>query len=585
MRVALSRITQHRRPSFIISTTLTRNFAKMQDNLKRGPDFRSDEIHTRIDHVGKTVSLTFQLLNEFHTMNRSYDETMDRSLQRFAITCRSKLQKDAKKASKAAKKNKNEAKEESEQNQPKPAVLLLEGVECDASTRKNFDIKTGMQVLLDNLNFTFVTNPPTVLALTTYPRSVVYVGCPIVPQVSIEFGDDYECMWAVESSPKSGDFEIVSHEKVFTPAASALDCRVKVFCHAVQSTTDASSRDHVGRSVVFYLAGTVQPAPETAEGFNRLLGVRQGFNSLRRANQPRSSTGFDYLDSQTQAVSTASTERQEDELRLVTYNILAEPFATSEQAYTTLYPYCDQEVLQSEYRIQRILAELLACDADIVCLQECDLRTFEAYLLPILGRRGYSGHFTCKGSTEGCAVFTLDSTCRVVQRVDLPLKNVLRDAPHLSNLYLQRPDLQDIIGGKLGTVAQITVLQSTRRPQQAIVVANTHLFYHPLASFLRTIQAYAITEALGAIQSAIETNGLQQDFISLVNGEETNQLALDKESRLAKCLLSSRQVDRTDLDSTTNVAQTQQDKVKATVMLLGDLNSSPNIAALQFLTK
>ncbi len=335
---------------------------------------------------------------------------------------------------------------------------------------------------------------------------------------------------------------------------------------------------------MFYLAGTVQAAPETAQNFNRLLGVRQDFNSLRRANQPRSSTGFEYLDNQITSTSTANTQRKEDELRLVTYNILAEPFATSEQAYTTLYPYCDQEVLQSEYRIQRILAELLACDADIVCLQECDLRTFEAYLLPILGRRGYSGHFTCKGSTEGCAVFTLDRTCRVVQRVDLPLKNVLRDAPHLSNLYLQRPDLQDIIGGKLGTVAQITVLQSTRRPQQAIVVANTHLFYHPLASFLRTIQAYAITEALGAIQSAIETNGLQQDFISLVNGEETNQLALDKESRLAKSLLpfESRRLDRTDLDS---AAQTQEGKMKATVMLLGDLNSSPNIAALQFLTK
>lgn len=549
----------------------------MQGGPKPSPDFRSDEIHTRIDNTEKTVSLTFQLLSEFHTMNRSYDENLDRSLQRFAITCRSKLQKSAKKATKASKKNKGEAHAtEAESNAPKPAILMFEGVECDTTVLKNYDLKTGMQVMLDDLNFTFVTNPPTVLALTTCPRSVVYVGCPIVPQVSIEFGDDYECMWAVESSPRSGDFEIVSHDKIFTPTAAALNCRVKVFCHAIQSTLERSERSRTGRSVVFYLSGTVQAAPEQARDFNRMLSVREDFARVQRASQPHTATGFYYLDN---AASTAasSTRREADEVRLVTYNILAEPFATSEQAYTTLYPYCEQEVLQSEFRIQRILVELLACDADIVCLQECDLRTFESYLLPILGLNGYSGHFTCKGSTEGCAVFTRNAAFRVVQRVDLPLKNVLRDAAYLDNLYAQRPDLRDVIGGKLGTVAQITVLQSTHRPSQAVVVGNTHLFYHPLASFLRAIQAFAITEALSVIKSAIELNGLEQDFVKLVNAEETNQLALDKEARLAMSLLPiSAEADEEVL---------LQGPMKATVMLLGDLNSSPNIAAMQFLTK
>lgn len=551
----------------------------MQDNRKASPDFRSDEIHTRVDNTEKTVSLTFQLLNEFHTMNRSYDENLDRSLQRFAITCRSKLLKNAKKVTKSPKKSKGDTSAaEPEQNQPKPAVLTFEGVECDTAVLKNCDIKTGMQVQLDNMNFTFVTNPPTVLALTTYPRSVLYAGCPIVPQVSIEFGDDYECMWAVESSPKSGHFEIVCHDKVFTPTEAALGCRVKVFCHAIQSIAEDSERSRMGRSVVFYLSGTVEASPGTTGDFNRMLDIRAEFSGVKRANQTLSTlTGFHLLDTKSNQ-GTESAVRQSNELRMVTYNVLAEPFATSEQAYTTLYPYCDQEVLQSEYRIQRILAELLACDADIVCLQECDLRSFEAYLLPVLGLLGYSGHFTCKGSTEGCAIFTLDASCRVVQRVDLPLKNVLRDAPYLSNLYLQRPDLRDIIGGKLGTVAQITVLQSTHHPDRAVVVANTHLFYHPLASFLRTIQAFAITEALGAIKASIEGGGLQQDFVSLVNAEETNQLALEKEDRLAKCLLP--------INAPTNeFIPNQEGPMKATVMLLGDLNSSPNIAAMQFLTK
>jgi 2',5'-phosphodiesterase len=331
--------------------------------------------------------------------------------------------------------------------------------------------------------------------------------------------------------------------------------------------------------VVFYLSGAVQPAVEPAREFNRMLGVREEFNAVRRAQEVEDFNPFDTLKQRREEVS--QEVRGSQELRVMTYNILAEPFATSEQAYTTLYPYCEQAVLQSEYRIQRILAEILAADADVVCLQECDLRTFEAYLLPILGRRGYQGHFTCKGSTEGCAVFTYGQTCRVVARVDMPLKNVLREAGYLDNLYAQRPDLRDVIGGKLGTVAQITVLEYVQRPGQAAVVANSHLFYHPLASFLRTIQCYAITQALELAQRCIEEGGLQQDFVKLLGGEETNNLAVEKETRIEKSLFVGGWKKITEECS--QGLSTSDGAVKATVIFCGDLNSSPNIAAMQYL--
>lgn len=591
-------LCKRRIPHIICSVNpVKRMKTMMQINTTPQPDFRSNEIHVKIDQAESTVSLTYQLLNEFHTMNRSYDECLEKTLHRFSITCRTKLSKSSNKAKRVKSKGKGTVSDvsmehASEPDKPLHPMVTFQSIVCDTAAMKNNELKTGMCISLDDQVYRVVVNPPTVLSLSTYPKSLIYAGCPIVPQVGIEFGDDFECIWACETSAGSNEYVTACFDKVFTPTDSVVGCRVKLFCTAVNSDCDAASEVRTGRSVVFYLSGAVQPSIVSGRDFNRMLEVRRDFCNVSRVRSgERPTSGFSCLDDQIDVEGSTRSYRGPDELRAITYNILAEPFATSEQAYVTLYPYCDPQHLQSEYRIQRVLAELLACDADVVCLQECDLRSFEAYLLPLMGRLGYAGHFTCKGSTEGCATFTYNATCRVVQRVDLPLKNVLREASFLTRLYELRPDLRDVIGGKLGTVAQITVLQSLHRPNQALVVANTHLFYHPLASFLRVIQVYAITQALSMMQESIESEagaGLQGDFIQLVGAEETNVFGDEKESRLANSLLDPQVVRQAELNCEREAVAAKNSPAgpcKATVMLLGDLNSSPNIAAMQFLVK
>lgn len=572
------------------------SFHKMSEfkesNDQLSPDFKSNEIHVKIDEVGRTVSLTFELVGEFHTMNRGYDEILEKTLHRFSITCRTKLAKTSNKAARASKKQPKSDRDAANTHAiPEPVLLMHEGGVCDASSTLNYQMKTGMTVTLDSMVYTIVVNPPTVTSLGAYPKYTPYVGCPIVPQIAIEFGDEFSCMWAVETASNCTEkaFTIVSTEKVFVPSAAHEGCRVKLFCCAQCSHTGRQ-----GRAVVFYLAGAIQPGFSSIGAFNRMIAVRESFCAVGRASPRRNAPTFfkallnGACSSQEEEKECAQELRGDDELRVVTYNILAEPFATSEQAYVTLYPYCDQALLQSEFRIQRVLAEIVACDADVLCLQECDLRTFEGYLLPLLGRLGYAGHFTCKGSTEGCAVFTYEGTCHVAARIDLPLKNVLREASYLENLYLQRPDLRDVLGGKLGTVAQLTVVQCVHRPDRALVIANTHLFYHPLASFLRAIQAYAITQALSAIKEAIEhprSSGLSQDFISLVRGEETNQIMQDKQRRIEKTLFPGGWVEGVEQQRGEEEVLCGQAPLKASVIFCGDLNSSPNIAAMQFLVK
>src|SRR5699024_1423620 len=71
---------------------------------------------------------------------------------------------------------------------------------------------------------------------------------------------------------------------------------------------------------------------------------------------------------------------------VMTWNVLADIYATTEA-----YPYSPPYVLAWNYRRGRILAELLAYNPDIICLQEVQGDHFEDFFAPELLRRGYEG--------------------------------------------------------------------------------------------------------------------------------------------------------------------------------------------------
>ena len=81
-----------------------------------------------------------------------------------------------------------------------------------------------------------------------------------------------------------------------------------------------------------------------------------------------------------------------EELRVVTYNTLAEPFTATAYAHEILYPYCDPSALDIDYRQCLIVHELLGYNADVICLQEVDLKTFHRFIQPALKDKGYEGY-------------------------------------------------------------------------------------------------------------------------------------------------------------------------------------------------
>lgn len=92
---------------------------------------------------------------------------------------------------------------------------------------------------------------------------------------------------------------------------------------------------------------------------------------------------------------------------MVSYNILANGYASSSGAAELMYPYCPLDYLDHDYRKPLLLREILGYHADLVLLQECDTKFFERELSLVLNEHGYLGELKIKSQSvqEGEAIF------------------------------------------------------------------------------------------------------------------------------------------------------------------------------------
>lgn len=93
-------------------------------------------------------------------------------------------------------------------------------------------------------------------------------------------------------------------------------------------------------------------------------------------------------------------------LRVASYNILADYYADSDFTRQHLFPYCPPYALAIDYRKQLFMKEILGYNADIFCMQEVDGKVFDQDLEPFLGDQNMLGVHQKKGTTpEGLATF------------------------------------------------------------------------------------------------------------------------------------------------------------------------------------
>lgn len=206
---------------------------------------------------------------------------------------------------------------------------------------------------------------------------------------------------------------------------------------------------------------------------------------------------------------------QEDNqsVRVVSYNILADQNASRDvkrDADDMIYSHCKSDDIVKWRRHPLIVHEILQYQGDIVCLQEVDRDVFEGLLKPCLSAHRYQGYYSEKGLDdasgirEGCAIFWSLDVFESVRQPDMKThtfremfqqfmcderlhKTEWRSLREVSNLLEQHDHLKHVLFNKLGHVLQ-TVVLTDKRSNKKVVLANTHLFYHPHAAHVKCLK-------------------------------------------------------------------------------------------------
>lgn len=337
----------------------------------------------------------------------------------------------------------------------------------------------SIQVFIDDVVVTLhvEANPPTVVGVSTFEmfESNLFPEVPVHVQVETLFATDAVVDWYADGKL------IHSNSTVYVPSH---DDANKVL--SIMVTPIRPGHQGEGCQEAYQFQKAIEPSrPE-----NTVLTIRPQWQQ----------------------------EKDPNTLRVLSFNILADQNAFSGPNRTSYFPWVTEDILKRNRRMPLILHEILAYHADIVCLQEVDRLIYDDLLNPVLGHYNYQGFYSVKqtaGNQEGCAMFwsldkfqRIDTTaCQTIrlsnllQRYETPLE-VDSDwqpcATVVTEIFQTRPDLLDIIMNKLGHVLQIAHLQ--RLDGAPLVVANTHLFFHPNAPHIRLLQLFATAHQLNLEQ-------------------------------------------------------------------------------------
>ncbi|GJD09382.1 Carbon catabolite repressor protein 4 homolog 1 [Galdieria sulphuraria] len=190
--------------------------------------------------------------------------------------------------------------------------------------------------------------------------------------------------------------------------------------------------------------------------------------------------------------------RKEHTFRVLTYNCLAEIY-TSESLYTN----CPDWALSWTYRRHNLLREILAYDADIMCLQEIQADHYEAHLKPAFIRNGYDGVYKVKsreamgqrGKMDGCATLWKRDLFQLREQFAIDFNSAACMRYFSNPLALNRL--------MKGNIALVTILDFLDGGGSLCIV-NIHIYWDPEQTDVKLFQVNVLMEELEAYLSQIE---------------------------------------------------------------------------------
>ncbi|KAH8365648.1 hypothetical protein KR093_003098 [Drosophila rubida] len=421
-----------------------------------------DKVYLRNAPETEELHITFRYANEALKVDRDFNfcRRMDECIDEALIRIRNNIEKEASKRNK--KKSKKTAIVEDAPPPPMPSEILVgihrkDSVDSIAGiTFKELlsDLTQELQLRVMDKPLDIVFNQPWVAGLQL-PSSIMagYLVYPLKLQLQFATRQHSRAQWYKTLKPTStkAEWTPCTEGFIYQVTEEDLDYFLKLV------VTPGNEQGVYGPAVEYISSTSVQAGPR-----NCPYESRQQFTKQSLSNP--------------------------DEFRVVSYNLLADLYADGDYARQTLFPYCAPSALKIDYRKQLFIKELVGYNADLLCLQEVDIKIFDYDLQPVL--TDFQGIMTPKGKcAEGIAMFYRTSRFELLHKYELHLGDNISSLPIFAPLW-QRIKHNEQLASRIcdrSTTLQLCLFQ-LKDTKRYLLVANTHLYFHPDADHIRLLQ-------------------------------------------------------------------------------------------------
>ena len=227
-------------------------------------------------------------------------------------------------------------------------------------------------------------NPACVTEISL-PRRII-VGCCIIPRIRLEFGllDDCQMVWTKKHA-KDQERTVIGYGPMYTPTDEDIGSTLALDV----LPSDGHQKPGIGAitdSHGFFRRRFGDAAPAASAASAETPGMRKGWaDTLVTAGRPPppppTVEPFPAL-WPLHARHAAARARPTPALRVCTYNLLCDQFCDTERGRAQLFAAVPAAGLHAHFRAQLAVRELVGYDADIVSLQEVEVRAFHAPASP-----------------------------------------------------------------------------------------------------------------------------------------------------------------------------------------------------------
>ncbi|CAF0767130.1 unnamed protein product [Brachionus calyciflorus] len=173
-------------------------------------------------------------------------------------------------------------------------------------------------------------------------------------------------------------------------------------------------------------------------------------------------------------------------LRVMSYNILA--YCYTDSLVDNEYKYCDFKYLNFDYRRPLLLHEISNYNCDVIFLQECNSEFVFNDLNVCMP------HYEClfnekSGLTaEGEAILIRSDKLRLVKSYEINFAQEFKSNKAFKEMRHKFSKTKKLLINEKGNILQVALVEFVEIPGNYLIVANTHLYFHPTGDFVRLIQ-------------------------------------------------------------------------------------------------